>query len=636
MRVTGEMRIARFTRWMLLCASVPAFAQENRVAPYVDPAQLNCPAPKHSFYLEPWRAFLETRPADTLVHGIGINYNAPPETDDLAVRLLAESGFKSFRIEVGWDAVAWDESHLNNEKRLRHLLDLCRQYGIRPNLLLNANHIAPGPTRFFEKRLSEDAPKGSRAVRFTDTRDLVLDHSGINHLSDSAAAEAMIVRIDPTTGVCELSKPLPKALKREQPVKMATLKFQPLFPVGTKQFEGTAAGWVRYARLVTAQAKAAGIEDFDVEIWNELSFGSFFTDARHYYSPAPFLEPKNFLLPGGSCWELARRTVEAVKAEHPHARCIWGFSNTTFFHCPVTQLPPGIDGQSYHPYGTGTRTYPKDEDLPKFNLDHFTPTMQTRIPEGWAHLFVKTETLMKLLNPQARRNHPPGVEHFHHYMTEHGADPAECGVSAPAQCWDLKTKCALRSYCLWINKGIDVLDYFCAYDRKPTEFGLLPPGLAKLPRDAKWDDVATPPMRAVRNLARAFDGATPLESTQSLNVEVTELGPPRKIFEGDANHPPLWQRDAFAVLPFQVNERKFVIAVYAMTYDATKPFPEQRYRLTLGGFATAPESIGFYDPVRDTPINVQILGRSSGDLELELPVTDTPRLLTIVTPTRDH
>jgi hypothetical protein len=527
--------------------------------------------------------------------------------------------------------VTWDESHLKNEKRLRHLLDLCRQYGIRPNLLLNANHIAPGPTRFFEKRLAEDAPKGSRAVRFTDTKDLVIDHSGINHLTDSAAAEAVIVRIDPTTGVCELSKTLPKALKHDQPVKMATLKFQPLFSVGTKQFEETAAGWVRYAKLVTAQAGAAGIEDFDVEIWNELSFGSLFVDARHYYSPAPFPEPKNFLLPGGSCWELARRTVEAVKAEHPRARCIWGFSNTTFFHCPVTQLPPGIDGQSYHPYGTVTRTYPKDEDMRKFNLDGFTPTMQTCIPEGWAHLFVKTETLMKLLNPQARLNRPPGVEHFHHFMTEHGVDPAECGLSDPAQCWDLKTKCALRSYCLWINKGIDVLDYFCAYDREKTGFGLLPPDLARLPRDAKWDDVATPPMRAVRHLTRAFAGATPLDATRSLNLEVTELGQPRKIFDGDATHPSLWQRDAFAVLPFQVNERKLVIVLYAMTYDATKPFPEQRYRLKLAGFSNVPGAIELYDPIRDARVDVQILGKSAGELELELPVTDTPRLLTIVT-----
>ena len=82
--------------------------------------------------------FLETRRGYDFVRGIGINYNVPGN-DDLAVRLLAESGFKCFRIEIGWSSVEWDEQHLSNEARWRHVLALCKEYGIRPVLLLNAN-----------------------------------------------------------------------------------------------------------------------------------------------------------------------------------------------------------------------------------------------------------------------------------------------------------------------------------------------------------------------------------------------------------------------------------------------------------------------------------------------------------------
>lgn len=615
----------------LLCLPALSDAQEHAVSPYVDPSQLNCPQPRHGFYLEPWRAFLETRPADTLVHGIGINYNLPPEADDWAVRVLAESGFKSFRIEVGWDSVSWDETHLNNEKRLHHLLELCKQYGIRPNLLLNANHGAPCPARFFERRLAEDAPAGSRTVKFTDNSGLVIGHSGINHLITSAAAEGLITAIDPNTGQCQLSKPLPKELKKGQIVKMATLKYVPLFPIGTKEFEDTACGWLHYASLVTGAASDAGIDQFDVEIWNELSFGSNFTEASHYYNPLPYPKPKDFLHPGGCCWELARRTVESVKKAHPHARLIWGFSNTTFFHCAVPELPPGMDGQSYHPYGTGTKTYPKDEDLPQFNLDHFTPTMLTQLPEGWAHLYVKTESLMRLLNPQARQNHPPGSEHFHHYMTEHGVAPPECGITDPAGCWDIKTKCALRSFCLWINKGIDTLDYYCAYDHDAKGMGLLPSDIKKIPADAKWDDVATPPLKAIRNLVRAFDGAQPLEVTSPLHVEVTELAEPRMIFDGDGQHPPLWQRQAFAVLPFQVDAHRFVIAVYAMTYDATKHFEPEPHRITFTGLPGPVDTVSLYDPVTDTKPNVTSRPMGSDGVEVEFAATDCPQLLTIST-----
>ena len=625
------MRLNAIVFCPLFLLPVPLLAQDSPVTPCVDPSQLDCPGPKHSFYKEPWRAFLETRPAETFVQGIGINYNLPPAADDWAVRVLAESGIRSFRIEVGWGSVAWDETHLNNEKRLRHLLELCKKYGVRPNLLLNANHGAPCPVRFFEKRLAEDAPAGSRSVKFMDNTGLVVGRSGINHLTDSAAAEGLITAIDPTTGTCQLSKPLPKAISRDTPVKMATLKYAPFFPVGTKEFEETATGWVHYATLVTDTAAAAGIDQFDVEIWNELSFGSNFTDAKHYYDPAPFPQAKNFLLPGGSCWEMARRTVESVKKAHPHARLIWGFSNTTFFHCPVAKLPPGIDGQSYHPYGTGTKSYPKEEDLPQFNLEGFTPTMQTRIPEGWAHLFVKTESLMKLLNPEARKAHPPGTERFHHCITEHGVVPGECGISDPAAAWDLKTKCALRSYCLWINKGIDLLDYFCAYDSQPLGMGLLNSEIKAIPADAKWEDVATPPLKSLRNLVRAFDGAKPLDETAKLSAMVTELGEPRRIFEGDSTHPPLWQRQAFAVLPFQVDAHRFVVAVYAMTYDVTKRFDPEPYRVTLSGLPGEVDSVSLYDPLTDAKPAVSSKPSGPDGVTVEFAATDCPQLLTITT-----
>ena len=76
----------------------------------------------------------------------------------------------------------------------------------------------------------------------------------------------------------------------------------------------------------------------------------------------------------------------------------WGFSNTTFFHCPVKDLPPRMDGQSYHPYGTGTRSLPDAErhkDHPEFCLDGFVPKIDIRMSEGpGATPPCKTESLM--------------------------------------------------------------------------------------------------------------------------------------------------------------------------------------------------------------------------------------------------
>jgi hypothetical protein len=604
---------------------------EYPIRPYVDPSQLDCPWPKHSHYKQPWRAFLETRSGYDFLHGVGINYNVPGN-DEVAIRLLSEMGIRAMRIEIGWSAVNWEETGIGNADRMRHVLQLCKQYGIRPTMLLNAHHGVPGPTRFFTKRLAVEAPAESRTMQLTDTADIVPKYTGPCNLTDYRAAEVFITGVDPATGICQLSKPLPKAIKAGVDVPMATLKYLPLYPVGTPEFEATATGWLRYAKMVTDLVAEAGIDVFDVEIWNELSFGSCFTNINNYYDPPAAQSKADFLHPGGQAWEIAKRTVDALRPLHPKARFIWGFSNTTFFHCPIDQLPPGIDGQSYHPYGTGTRKLPEQEyhkGQPGMNLEGYTPTLDIRMSEGWAHTFLQTESLMRLLNPEARNNHPQGTAVFHHYMTEHGIVPAECGVTDEAKGWELKAKCALRSYCLWMNKGIDTLEYYCAYDQQASGMGLLPPKAPELPATAVFDQCATLPMQAIRNLTRGFAGAAPLAACRQLGVDVISLGPQLNVFEGDATHPPLPLRGQFAFLPFQVTERKFVIPVYMVTYDATRPPPPQTFRLAITGLGMTPKTISLSDPMTGKAAPVKVLKRAAGTATVEIAAVDYPRLLTI-------
>ena len=542
--------------WFILSAGA-AFAGEQAISPYADPSQLDCPWPKMSHYKQPWRGYLETRSGYEFLGGLGVNLHIPSGTEELAFRLLAESGFKNFRIEIGWGEMNWNETALNSEPRMRRRLELCAQYGIRPTILLNAHQGVPCPAILFERRLLADAPKGSSTVRLDSVKDLVIGRSGLSGLSDYWAAEALITAIDADAGTVTLSKPLPQSLKTG-PIRMATLKYAPLYPVGSPEFDETAEGWVRYALHVCRLAEESGIKEYDVEIWNELTFGTHFLSINDYYgttAPKITSPQPDFLNRGGRCWELARRTTEAIKQAHSRARVIWGFSNTTFYHCPIDRLPPGTDGQSYHPYGTGTRRFTgaqERNDQPP--LEGFVPTYELRMMEGWAPTFIQTECLIRLLRPETRLSvKPQGVNRFYHYITEHGVLPSECGVQDAAAAWQLKSLCATRSFCLWLNKGVDVLDYFDAYETEATSFGVLPTNLQDLPPQARFDNVATPPMRAIRNLARAFAGSVPLARTDPLRVEAVSLGPETIVFDGDATHPPLWHRDVLAVLPFQVN-----------------------------------------------------------------------------------
>jgi len=615
---------------LLLTVVAKACAQEFPVRPYVDPTQLDVPWPKHSHYKQPWRAFLETRSGHDFLRGLGINYNVT-ENDEVAIRLLSQAGFRSFRIEVPWANMRWDESGFTHEKQLRLVLEQCRRLGIRPTLLLNAHHGAPGPVRFFDRKLAADAPKGSRTIVLEDVKGIVRG-TGVSHLTEYWAAEALITNVAPISKECTLSKPLPKALAAGTNLSLAQLKYLPLYPVGTPEFDQTAEGWVRYALMACRHAREAGISSFDVEIWNELSFGANFLEINRYYQPPLVNSPVNFLHEGGSAWELARRTIDAVRRENPGARFIWGFSNTTFFHTAIEGMPNGTDGQSYHPYGTDTRKLPEREynrDQPKMNVEGFTPTVAIRMPEGWAHTFIQTESLMRLLNPRARTRRAPGTERFFHFMTEHGVGPRSADVHDAQAGWELKAKTALRSFCFWLNKGIETLHYFCASDKDPLGMGLLPPNASQLAAGARFDEVATLPLRAVRNLTRPFAGSTPLAATTPLTVDVVALGAQGKNFEGDATHPPLWHRDCFAFLPFQADANRFVIAAYVMTWDATRPMEEARYRLTIGGFPSPVSEITLYDPLQDRSIEARILRREGASLEVEIPIVDYPRLLTV-------
>ena len=205
------LRIGFTTTAPLLLGEVPR-AAEFPLAPYVDVAQLDVPWPKHSHYRQPWRAYLETRTGDEFSRGIGINFNVPAK-EALAARLLATAGFRAARIEIGWGQVAWDEKGLTDAAPVLRRLQACREYGLRPTLLLNAHHGVPCPLRFFERRLGADATQGDRSVRLDDLAEIEPGRSGLSNLTDYMAAQVFITAIDPATRTCTLSRPLPKDLK---------------------------------------------------------------------------------------------------------------------------------------------------------------------------------------------------------------------------------------------------------------------------------------------------------------------------------------------------------------------------------------------------------------------------------------
>jgi hypothetical protein len=411
--------------------------------------------------------------------------------------------------------------------------------------------------------------------------------------------------------------------------------------VGTPEFEHLAAGWVDYARTLCTIAKEEGI-GIELELWNELSFGSYFMGGQgiNAYWPGrvPKEQMKDFLNPGGHAWEMSRRIIGMAEREFPGTPCIWGWSNTTFFHTPIEKLPPGTDGQSYHPYGTGWRKLPEREQAshqPWRCLEGGSPTYQVCFAEGWAHTFIQCESLMHLLRPDKRLvRKPEGTGRLRHYITEHGIVPAEAGVEGDAASLRLKEKFLVRAVLFWLNKGLDRITIFQAGPEKHDHgMGI---SLAKahdleaLPPEAETDAWLSPALRSLRRTVRVFDGAVPIAEPRQFGVEVVKFGPERKVFDLPEGKRPLYFRDLFTLLPFQVAERKFVFAVYVMspTYNV-EDLPETTYRVMLRPFAGPKCTVACTDPLANRAVDVEVVAATDSALTLDVPTIDTPRLLII-------
>jgi hypothetical protein len=615
------------------------------LVPYISRSFIDSvPKGKGSFVDQPWRGYLETIPANEMLAGIGMNYNPPQGVDhDALIRDLAAVGVRTLRIEVGWSQLTSEETALQPAAMTNYkaIFDACKRYGVVPEIILNANDGNPEPLISTSRTLTASAAAGARTLQLGPVSGLVPSHSGISQLGRDAknakwpAAGAIFTALNPSSNTVTLSRPLPVALSSGSQVHIDTMKHLPLYPVGTPQFNDTADAWVNYANVVAKQVSASGITDFDVEIWNELTFGSRFLDINNYYNP-PLTKPykgANFR-PGGSAWELARRTAASLHSTYAnHVRIIWGFSNTTFEGTPIPDLPTGMEAQSYHPYhdrpapiasefnGTGAKA---PGDVPA--------DLVVGLAESIFATNIKPESIVaRLLPPWIRDTvHPPEEATFYHYITEQGLAPQQSGVTDAALAEMLKTRMLLRNYAFWLNKGITKLEIYAVWDKTDVGFGMLEDNIPLSAYASQpLDSVLSPQLRSLRNYVAGFAGATPATQPRNLDVSVAAVGPQVAVDPGASK--PLWYRDLFAFLPFQVSDHKFVCPVYVMTYNLMQALPGgvMGFRVQVQHVDGHRAKVSLYDPIANQTVPAPVLARDATSVTVGVSAVDFPRLLTV-------
>ena len=258
------------------------------------------------------------------------------------------------------------------------------------------------------------------------------------------------------------------------------------------------------------------------------------------------------------------------------------------------------------------------------------------MPEG-AGTYVKTESLTRLINPVDRRIRPSGSATFHHYMTEFGFDPATYGVEDPSEGQLTKAKTLLRGSLFWLNKGLKAIWFYADFHGgEPEHFALsldlLPSWAADLrsyPADP--DSALGLPLRALRNLTAMFKPAKALSSIRQLDIEAAaaEGDGGGLIFAGKGSHPSFTYQDALAILPFQVDERAFIVALYVMSRNITQALPETQFVVRVTNVAGTRAQIRYVNPLTGLDAPLQVLERTDSSLLISVPVADFPYLLEI-------
>ena len=637
---------------------------------YIDQRHLSVmPWGKYSHWFSPWRAYQETVPASTFVNGIGMHFNADHgENPDMVMKMLATHGIKNVRIGNNWGNMNYDNEAINNNAaQFQAQLTAAKKYGIRPLILLNANDGLPVPVKRLQKSLPSGATLGATTITINDTSGII---PGFTGFSDKWAADILVTAINGNT--LTVSKPLPQFALPGTAVTMTTLKYRPFSTPGSADFNNTINGWNNYVKntavfaanvLGTTNSSDKG---FDMEIWNELTFGSNFLNINNYYLIPQFTinKPVWELGPDG----LVNRTASFVAANPTIFSGVQfndGFSNTSPWD-GAGSLPAQISAIGKHPYKLRMK-YPAD-DYHNINpgvhnvnalgqVDNsFVPTYEALFPEYFAE-GLQTETMIRDIGPFSETY--GNIQHGRYargtnspvpvWITEVNFVPIEDNPNiSAAEALNLKAKAATRYLAFYLNKGVTRLHFFGvdtvggAYGTSGDKAeGMVQDNFLALARQAgaiyPADDSSytSPALRVIKRMADKMadqmDSNLNLQTTRPINVNSLAENHNHIQFQGDGTpaHPNLYNRDVFAFLPYQVNSHKFVIPYYVMTRDYSKTLAPEQYTIKFSGIKGAGSNISVYDPINNTSIPFTLNSADQNNIDITLTATDYPYMLIV-------
>jgi len=347
-------------------------SQSALQGPYTDIGEQYIPWGGVSYFGSPWRSYVDVWDKTKLFQGMGVNFNVSRDEADAVAAVLSEAGVTNARIEVGWNALSYDDDTKlkdSDRQQLQGLLTALKKYGIRPIVLLNTNSGMPAPNAQVRINVTKAASAGDRVVYFTVTSGtLTPNYTGFSGMA-YRTMYPVITEYDAAAGKATLSAPLPQALTTGSK-NLVKLKYQPFSPpvfAGGKAnpaSQETLDGWMTYVKTVSDNVTAllgttaAADRGFDIEVYNELSFGWEFLDINQYYNPTLSFtsQPVSFTKDGKTKTGveiLLPMTADYARQNLPGVSVISGFANQRPWDSGTTLwLEQGFSRHYYTEYAT--------------------------------------------------------------------------------------------------------------------------------------------------------------------------------------------------------------------------------------------------------------------------------------------
>jgi hypothetical protein len=159
----------------------------------------------------------------------------------------------------------------------------------------------------------------------------------------------------------------------------------------------------------------------------------------------------------------------------------------------------------------------------------------------------------------------------------------------------VKQRALTRSLAFWLHQGASFVLLHSAYEGAHDEMShALIPELRE-PKAFRWQDA--PPLAALRALCDGLKDARPVETTAPLRFRYA-LRPDPVLIPATGRTGPLRASDLVALLPFQLDAKRFAVAAYVVSPNIAERLRPMRMtlqldrRVTDAGVALAQPAVG--------------------------------------------